>query len=177
MFPKLPEFISFPFLKSPMILAAGTLLAYGGLKALQARKKDKEAWERPVIAVSTALLLSLFLVSFKMPAINDYVGYANLCKLVPEDGQVYTLKVHRPDGMDVYLGRDVYDFGKDTESLLFLSPEDGTLIMPLRALGESEDLGTFVEDLDVQYCGPYAVYTLEPRKKPANTQRRQRRSR
>lgn len=72
--------------------------------------------------------------------------------------------------MDVYLGREVYDFGKDTESLLFLAPEEGTLIMPLKALGDSERLGAFVEDLEVQYCGPYAVYQLAPHK-------RQRRSR
>ncbi len=168
--PKLPEFISFPFLKSPLILSAGILLAYGGIKALLCRAKEREAWEKPVIAVSTVILLAIFLISFKMPAINDYIGYAGVCKLVPEEGTVYTLQVHRPENMDVYLGREVYDFGKDTESLLFLAPEEGTLIMPLKALGDSERLGAFVEDLEVQYCGPYAVYQLAPHK-------RQRRSR
>ena len=79
--------------------------------------------------------------------------------------------------MDVYLGRGVYDFGKDTESLLFLAPEDGTLILPLKALGESEALGEFVEDFEVQYCGPYAVYSLEPKKSRQAPGRRQRRSR
>lgn len=168
--PKLPEFISFPFLKSPLILSAGILLAYGGIKVLLCRAKEREAWEKPVIAVSTVILLAIFLISFKMPDINDYIGYAGVCKLVPEEGTVYTLQVHRPENMDVYLGREVYDFGKDTESLLFLAPEEGTLIMPLKALGDSERLGAFVEDLEVQYCGPYAVYQLAPHK-------RQRRSR
>jgi hypothetical protein len=168
--PKLPDFVNFPFLKSPLILSAGILLAYGGIKALLCRAKEREAWEKPVIAVSTVILLAIFLISFKMPAINDYIGYAGVCKLVPEEGTVYTLQVHRPENMDVYLGREVYDFGKDTESLLFLAPEEGTLIMPLKALGDSERLGAFVEDLEVQYCGPYAVYQLAPHK-------RQRRSR
>ena len=170
MMPKLPEFISFPFLKSPLVMLAGILLAFGGLKALQGRAKEREAWEKPVIAVSTVILLAVFLISFKLPAINDYIGYAGVCKLVPEEGTVYTLKVHRPENMDVYLGREIYDFGNDTESLLFLAPEEGTLIMPLKALGDSDALGTFVEDFDVQYCGPYAVYQLAPHK-------RQRRSR
>ena len=173
--PKLPDFVSFPFLKSPLVMLAGVLLTYGGIKALQ--RADGEAWERPVIIVSTVLLFSIFLVSFKLPVINDYIGYANVCRLIPEDGQVYTLKMRRPENMDVYLGREVYDFGKDTESLLFLAPSEGTLVLPLKALGESEDLGTFVEDFDVQFCGPYAVYSLEPKRKQPAPQRRRRRSR
>ena len=78
-----------------------------------------------------------------------------------------------------YLLRDkyIYDFGNDTESLLFLAPEEGTLILPVKALGESEALGEFVEDFDVQYCGPYAVYNLEPKKSQPAPRRRQRRSR
>ena len=175
--PKLPEFISFPFLQSPFVMLAVVILALGGIMALRAISKDREAWEKPVTIVSTVILTAVFLLSFKMPAINDYIGYANVCKLVPAEGQVYTLNVRRPENMDVYLGRSIYDFGKDTESLLFLAPEDGTLIMPLKSLGESEALGEFVEDFDVQYCGPYAVYTLEPRKSQPSPRRRQRRSR
>lgn len=163
--PKIPEFISFPFLRSPFILLAGIVLAYGGFKAFKGRAKEREGWDRPVICVSTAILAAVFLISFKMPAINDYIGYAGVCKLVSEEGTVYTLQVSRPENMDVYLGRDIYDFGKDTESLLFLAPEEGTLILPLKALGDSEALGTFLEDLDVQYCGQYAVYTLAPQKR------------
>ena len=175
--PKLPEFISFPFLRSPLVMLSSVPLTYGGIMALRAISKEREAWEKPVTIVSTVILLSVFLVSFKMPAINDYIGYANVCKLVPAEGQVYTLKVHRPENMDVYLGRSVYDFGDDTESFMFLAPGEGTLIMPLKALSESEALGEFVEDFEVQYCGPYAVYRLEPQKKEPAPRRRQRRSR
>ena len=170
MFPKVPEFISFPFLKSPLVMVAGLVLTFSGFKALMRSAKESSAWERPVKAVSVGLLLAVFVLSFKMPAVNDYIGYGNLCKLVPAEGQVYTLQVHRPENMDVYLGREVYDFGKDTESFLFLAPTDGTLIVPLKALGDSEALAAYVEDFEVQYIGPYAVYSLEP-------QTRQRRSR
>ena len=163
--PKVSEFLDFPFLGSVFILAAGMILAYGGIKALQARSQMREAWERPVITVATVMLLAVFFVSFKMPSLNDYVGYGNLCKLIPSEGQVYTLQVRRPENMDVYLGRDIYDFGKDPESLLLLAPSEGTLVMPLKALGDSEKLVEFVEDLEVEYCGPYAVYKLAPQKR------------
>ena len=142
-----------------------------------ASSKEREAWEKPVAAVAVSILLAFFLISFKMPAINDYIGYANVCKLVPAEGQVYTLKVNRPENMDVYLGREIYDFDQDTDSFLFLAPTEGTLILPVKALGESEKLGEYLEDFEVQYCGPYAVYSLKAQKKQAAPQRRQRRSR
>ena len=176
--PKLSELADFPFLKSPLILAGGLVLAYGGIKGLVASSKHKGAWEKPVGAVSVSLLAALFLVSFKMPAINDYVGYGNLYKLVPDSGQVYTLKVHRPENMDVYLGRDVYNLGDDIDSFLLLAPKEGTLILPMKAFGESEALGQYLEKLDLEYCGPYAVCNLDPliRKQSGKQARRARRS-
>ena len=177
--PKLSELVSFPFLRSPLILAGGLVLAYGGIKAIIVLSKYKGEWEKPVSAVSVSLLVALFLVSFKMPAINDYVGYGNLCKLVPDSGQVYTLRVHRPENMDVYLGRDIYNLGDDIDSFLLLAPKEGTLILPMKAFGESEALGQYLEDLDLEYCGPYAVCNLDPlgQKNARKQARKSRRSR
>ena len=174
--PKLSEFVSFPFLKSPLIMLGGMVLAYGGIKGLVTLSKYRGEWERPVSAVSVSLLVALFLVSFQLPSINDYIGYGNLCKLVPESGQVYTLKVHRPENMDVYIGRDVYNLGDDIDSFLLLAPKEGTLILPVKAFGDSEALGDYLEDLDLEYCGPYAVCNLDPLgQKPAKKTRRSRR--
>lgn len=172
--PKLAELIGFTFIKSPLVLLGGAVLAFGGVKAFGFLSQDKSAWEKPVSSIAVSLLAALMLISFKMPSINDYVGYGNLCKLVPESGQVYTLRVHRPENMDVYLGRDVYDFGGDFESFLLLAPKEGTLILPVKAFGESEELGAYLEDLTLEYCGPYAVCNLDPlaQKKPAKTGRR-----
>ncbi|MBR5072229.1 MAG: glycosyltransferase family 39 protein [Bacteroidales bacterium] len=167
LFPQVPEFISFPFLKSPLVMAAGLVLTIGGLIGAV----HSAEWERAVTAVSVSLLLAVCLLSFKLTAINDYIGYGNLCKLVPAEGQVYTLQVHRPENMDVYLGREIYDFGKDTDSFLFLAPTEGTLIMPVKALSDSEALGEYVEDFDVQYCGPYAVYSLAPKSRPRRSRK------
>lgn len=168
--PKLAAFVSMPFMASPFIMLAGMALATGGIRALIVAGKERGAWEKPVSTVSVALLIALFLASFKMPAINDYVGYGNLCKLVPEQGTVYTLEVRRPENMDVYLGRDIYDFGKDIDSFLMLAPQEGTLVLHMKAFGESEALGDYLEGLDMQYCGPYAVCTLDG-KKPAHRPR------
>ena len=173
--PTLSGFVDFPFLKSPLILLGGMVLAYGGIKGLVTLSKYKGEWEKPVNAVSVSLLSALFLVSFLMPSINDYIGYGNLCKLVPDSGQVYTLKVHRPENMDVYLGRDVYNLGDDIDSFLLLAPREGTLILPVKAFGESEALGDYLEDLDLEYCGQYAVCHLDPlAQKPARKTRRSR---
>ena len=173
--PKLSEFVDFPFLKSPLILLGGMVLAYGGIKGLVTLSKYKGEWEKPANSVSVSLLSALFLVSFLMPSINDYIGYGNLCKLVPDSGQVYTLKVHRPENMDVYLGRDVYNLGDDIDSFLLLAPKEGTLILPVKAFGESEALGDYLEDLDLEYCGQYAVCHLDPlSQKPAKKTRRSR---
>lgn len=168
--PKLAEFINLPFIKSPFIMLAGVVLTIGGILALNEAIKRKGAWAKPVCIVSASLFAALFLASFKMPSINDYVGYGNVCKLVPDEGPVYTLMVHRPENMDVYTGREIYDFGKDIDSFLMLAPKGGTLILPMKAFGESEALGDYLEGLDLQYCGPYAVCNLDG-KVPARKRR------
>ena len=66
------------------------------------------------------------------------------------------------NGYDVYLGRDVYNLGDDIDSFLLLAPKEGTLILPMKAFGESEALGQYLENLDLEYCGPYAVCSLDP---------------
>lgn len=159
-FPTVPEIIDYPFIGSPFICGAGILLFIGGVKALGQLRKKASDWHRPVISVSTGLMLAVFLVGFKMPEINDYVGYANLCKLVSEDGDVYTLGVRRPENMDVYLGRDIYDFAKDDASFLMIAPTRGTLVISVKYLGEHDKVMEYLEDLDFQFCGPYAVYNL-----------------
>ena len=159
--PRLAGSLSLPFLDSVFIIAGGMVLAAGGIQALIFAAKDREAWEKPVLSVAVGMLVAVLLISFKLPQINDYVGYGNLCKLVPESGQVYTLNVHRPENMDVYLGRDINDFGKDTEAFLNAAPSSGTLIVPVKTVGESEKLSEYLKGMDAGYCGPYAVYKLK----------------
>lgn len=159
--PTVPEIISYPFLGSPLVLIAGAILLLGGVRALKQTGGSKGEWEKPVTTMACAIYLTIFVVGMKLPQVNDYIGYANLCKLIPEDTeQVYTMSVQRPENMDVYLGRDIYDFGKDAESFMMIAPRKGTLIVSTSFLGDHEDIMEYLEDQDFQFCGKYAVYTL-----------------
>ena len=158
--PSVPDFLEYGFLKSPLVLLAGAILTVGGIRALVHIGKDASEWDKPVISIAQSLLWAVFFISFLMPKINDYVGYGNICKLVPQDSQVYTLCVKRPENMDVYLGRDIYSYDKDIDTFLLTAPKEGTLIMPVSTLGKSDALMDFLEDQPVSYCGKYAVYDL-----------------
>ena len=159
--PKVPDILDYPFLKSPLFLTGGVVMVVGGLRAFEEKIRAKDAWWRPVICVSVFLLTAVFVISFKTPTLNDYIGYGNLCKLVPPEGEVYTLRVRRPESMDVYLGREIYSFDKDIDSFLLLAPKEGTLILPVSALGESDALMEYLEHQEFKFCGPYAVYHLD----------------
>lgn len=160
-FKSVPELINYPFLRSPMILLAGLIGIAGGAIALHSLAKYKGQWEKPVKAMAMSLLLFIFAVSFEMPRINDFVGYGNLCKLIPEGNDVYTLSVHRPENMDVYLGRDIYDFGKDAESFLMIAPKKGSLVVSISFLSKNPEVMEYLEGLDFEFCGNYAIYNLD----------------
>lgn len=155
-----PEMISYPFLKSPLIFIGGLMVVIACLKALRQLRKYTGQWQKPVISIAAGMLLCIFAVSFKMPQINDYVGYGNMCKLIPAEGEVYTMAVHRPENIDVYIGRDIYDFGKDVESFKMIAPKKGTFIISTSFLGKNEYMMDYLEGQEFEFCGNYAVYKL-----------------
>lgn len=159
-FPSVPEVIDYPFLGSGYIFAAGLVLFAGGAKALGHLRHDSQSWHRTVSISAYSMLAAVFLAGMKMPQINDFVGYGNVCSLVPEEGQVYTLGVRRPENMDVYLGRDIYDFAKESGTFLMLAPKTGTLVVSMEFLGKHEDVMDYLEGMRFTTCGPYAVYNL-----------------
>ena len=77
-----------------------------------------------------------------------------------------TLNVHRPDNMDVYLGRGVTDYGKDYEAFLNEEfPSDGSerdpfiLVVKGKTLKTREDL-SFLEKYSAAYVGEYCILSL-----------------
>lgn len=99
------------------------------------------------IPFALGLLLFALLLSPKMPQINDYIGYGNLCRDIPSGQTVYVRKVHRPENMNVYLGRDVVVVGVDDPI-----PTDGVLVT--RASFEDPALATRRKVIH----GDYALY-------------------
>lgn len=103
------------------LVAAGLALAAGGVGAVIALFKGQGLRSAGVFAMG--LLVCALLASPLMPLANDYIGYGNLCKEIPAGEKVYARKVHRPEAMDVYLGRDVVKLEADDPL-----PSDGALI-------------------------------------------------
>lgn len=168
-FPSVPEIVNYPFIRSAYILGAGLVLFVGGIKAIGQIHRHKGEWQKSLTTMALAMMACIFLTGFKMPEINDYVGYGNLCKLIPEEGEVYTMGVRRPENMDVYLGRDIYDFGKDDASFLMIAPKSGTLVISTSFLGKHADVMEYLEDQEFEFCGPYAVYRLDKSQPKAKT--------
>ncbi|MGN1211530.1 MAG: ArnT family glycosyltransferase [Candidatus Cryptobacteroides sp.] len=110
------------FIRSiPVWIAAGIL--FTGSSAAVASIRLSGSWNIPAIVTGATLLLAVFAASFVLPQANDYIGYGNLCAKVLEvdpesDPDIYTLHVKRPENMDVYLGKDITDYGCDSDAFL-----------------------------------------------------------
>lgn len=153
--------LEYPFLSSIAILLAGVALFAGGIKAFALARQWKQLWHKPVLVLGASLLIAVSCASIELPQINDYLGYKGICELVQDEGQVYTLWIRRPENMDVYLGREVTDLGKDIDALLELAPDEGTLLLPASILEVSEPLQELLRGHETSVCGPYAAVKLK----------------
>ena len=100
-------------------LAAGIILAVFPIAGIF-QIAGRGFWEKGVFCIATGMLLAVYCGSMMMPQINDYVGYGNLCRHIPEGREIVTLRVHRPENIDVYTGRQVTDYGRDAEKFIEL---------------------------------------------------------
>ncbi|MBQ3881145.1 MAG: glycosyltransferase family 39 protein [Bacteroidales bacterium] len=164
--PKITELLSqYSIAYSPLIWAAIVLITVGNIAALVSLFK-KMPWNFAVFMMASSLLLAIYTGSSLMPRLNDYIGYKNLCSEIPEGKRVVTLNVHRPDNMDVYLGRGVTDYGKDYEAFLNEEfPSDGSerdpfiLVVKGKTLKTRDDL-RFLEKYSAAYVGEYCILSL-----------------
>lgn len=117
-----PAFIMEPaadyqFAFTPLTAVAGLTLATGcgiGIYSILRRQK----WVKGVFYIATGLLLTVYCGSLLMPGINDFAGYGNICSYVQDEGEVVTLCVHRPENIDVYIGREVNDYGYEIDRFI-----------------------------------------------------------
>jgi len=118
---RIPQLEPYGFARSPLVSVAGFVLLAGGL--LSVRESFAAKSTTCTVPLAGAMLLTALLLSPLTPQVNDFVGYGNLCSEIPEGETVYVRKVHRPENMDVYLGRDVVKIDKDAPV-----PADGVLV-------------------------------------------------
>ena len=168
-----PELYEYNFAFSGATKIAAALLFIGNLLALWFLFRRRQ-WNLPVFMMGASLLLMIYAASGVLVKANPYMGYREVCQDVPEGTEVVTLFVHRPENMDVYLGRQIIDYEKDADAFLrdasdstALGGKTFTLVTITERLDGNDALRDFVYSSGtVTYSGPYCVVTSMPGKHP-----------
>lgn len=168
-----PELYEYNFAFSGATKIAAALLFIGNLLALWFLFRRRQ-WNLPVFMMGASLLLMIYAASGVLVKANPYMGYREVCQDVPEGTEVVTLFVHRPENMDVYLGRQIVDYEKNADAFLHdasdstaLGGKTFTLVTITERLDGNDALRDFVYSSGtVTYSGPYCVVTSMPGKHP-----------
>lgn len=168
-----PELYEYNFAFSGATKIAAALLFIGNLLALWFLFRRRQ-WNLPVFMMGASLLLMIYAASGALVKANPYMGYREVCQDVPEGTEVVTLFVHRPENMDVYLGRQIIDYEKNADAFLrdasdstALGGKTFTLVTTTERLDGNDALRDFVYSSGtVTYSGPYCVVTSMPGKHP-----------
>lgn len=154
---------SYSFATSPLIVVGLIILATGSIYSLILTFRS--GWEKPVIAQGVTILLFAFTVSFLMPKINDYAGFGNFAKLIPDGAEVVAVNIRSAENMDVYLGRTVKDYGKDLEGFQKDLGEGKItaeyLITDANRFRKVKGIEEYVSSMPHKACGTYWLVALE----------------
>ena len=161
-----PLLVDAPYIDSTQILIALSIFFIGGSYAmiLSIRKASPS---RVVFITASTLLVAVYFGSWVMPEINKYTAYGSICAEVPAEGEVATLYLHRPEAMDVYLGREVTNYEKDSEALFSAlssrSSEDGplTIISKVSRIPKDPLLSEFCSSHDITISGSYWLCVID----------------
>lgn len=168
-----PELYEYNFAFSGATKIAAALLFIGNLLALWFLFRRRQ-WNLPVFMMGASLLFMIYAASGVLVKANPYMGYREVCQDVPEGTEVVTLFIHRPENMDVYLGRQIIDYEKNADAFLrdasdstALGGKTFTLVTTTERLDENDALRDFVYSSGtVTYSGPYCVVTSMPENIP-----------
>lgn len=107
-FDHLPVPAEYGFVRTPLLFPAAILLTVAGIYALAASNRG---WQRPVLALGAAILLSALVLSPLLPRVNERIGYRQLCEdirsVARPASEICTIGLYRPENMDVYLHREI----------------------------------------------------------------------
>lgn len=122
-----------------------------------------------LIFIGASMLLTMYVAASRLSQANDWVGYGNLCKTIPSDAEVATVRIRRARPMKVYLGREVSDYQNDFEKFKAAEVDvrtlsDGPLVLVTRTekLAKDAGLAAFVEGHDHWFVGPYCAVKYNP---------------
>lgn len=110
------------------------------------------------------LYCALFIGGWGLPAINDQLGYAGLCRKaveISETGETSgycVLNIRRPENMDVYLHEDIRVV--TVEELLEGKYKDAVLMVSNKKINSDKDLQKFLSGKERHIVGRYSVMKL-----------------
>lgn len=115
-----------------------------------------------VNSIAIGMLLTIFIVCFKLPALNSYIGFEKMCRTglslsdTEDDYLIYDIR--RPENMDVFLGKPV--IVADKSIILSGTYKGSVLFISERALRRDVELKQFVETKTAVRIGNNIVVDL-----------------
>ena len=109
---------------------------------------------RSINSLALGFLLSVFLIGWSMPKLNNQLGWGNMCekaKELSEENKItdyWVYKISRSENMDVYLGKDIIKAEK--EDLLNENNENKLLMLRTKDIKNDPDIHSLVLN-KVQY--------------------------
>ena len=150
-----------PYIFCTTILVIAAVLAIGGI--ISTVIICRCGWVKGAIALGATMFLTVFAAGCSIEPLNEWTAYEKVCDEVlrmSDTDTCNTLFVNRPENMDVYLDRDITDWGEDTEAFITGDHRGEVLIIDReRACGHSS-LNEYLESLEPATVGPFSVYAL-----------------
>lgn len=149
----------YPFAFTAPAVAASVLLLAGSATALWLAVR-RRGWNSSSFMIGLSMLLAVHAASWILDEANPYIGYGGISEAVPEGTEVATLFLHRPENMDVYVGRQIKDYGNDVDEFLRDAAEGRpvTLITKKEMLDGVPELREYADGAaGVSFSGPYCA--------------------
>ncbi len=159
--------IEYPFAREAPTVNGVILLTSANILGLWFLVK-RQVWNVPALLMGAGLFLAVFSASAVIKDINPYIGYGAICSKVPEGTDVATVFLHRPENIDAYIGRQITDYGKDTERLMEAASASGkplSIITSTSGLETAPELQELFRKGTVFYSGPCCMTTLNMRQR------------
>lgn len=154
------------FLRDGRLIAAAAILTLSGCTTLWLARR-KPTLHGAIDTLAGGLLLALFVGGFALPRLNDRIGYGPLCRTAQTAAmqlpsgtacEYFVWRMHRPESMDVYLGRDVTEV--TAEEILAGRCAGGILMLPARKLHDAPELERFLAGRESHPVGEHLAIRL-----------------
>jgi 4-amino-4-deoxy-L-arabinose transferase-like glycosyltransferase len=142
---------------------AAIILCIGGAISLYLLYSKNDI-HRAINTISIGLLLIVFIAGIAMPALNDNIGFRNVCteaKRIAEanDTKAYiTYGIRRPESMDVFLDIDVQSV--EADDIKDGRHKGAILIAKKKRIDQDEELVQFLAERPQERVGDYIIIVL-----------------